>query len=276
MNKHLAIRHVNWSRRVVRIAVGGLAVALVSLPAVATDRASTKQAVSSPDPFAAYNAQLTDAASRTLERIVQPEPVRSAADVLQNAEKQAVPTAPTPTKNSALQRVEKLQPVLEPILREVGVPTALTSVVLVESGGEPMALSPKGARGLWQLMPDTARRYGLRVTPEQDERIDVVKSTRAAAHYLRDLYTQFGNWPLALAAYNVGESAVERMLDRTETKTFFSLSRLRLLPEETRNYVPAVLSSLKLFNSGTGLAPASPLQPSPGGLVLYAESQPGN
>ena len=71
------------------------------------------------------------------------------------------------------------------------------AVVLVESGGRPTALSAKGALGIWQLMPQTARRYGLTVTPEKDERLDVLKATRAAARYLHDLYGQFSDWKLA-------------------------------------------------------------------------------
>jgi membrane-bound lytic murein transglycosylase D len=115
-------------------------------------------------------------------------------------------------------------------------------VVIVESGGRADAISAKGARGLWQLMPDTARRYGLLVNADRDERLDVEKSTRAAAQYLRDLHSQFKSWPVALAAYNAGEQVVQRAIDHAQSTEFDVLSSRRLLPVETRNYVPAVLN----------------------------------
>ena len=151
---------------------------------------------------------------------------------------------------SALSRIALLRPTLDPILREVGIPTELTAVVLVESGGDPMALSPKGARGIWQLMPETARRYGLIVNNVEDDRVDVEKSTRAAAHYLSDLYSEFGSWPLALAAYNTGEHNLQSAIARSRSTDFVVLSSLGLLPLETRNYVPAVFAAVtRLTNS---------------------------
>ena len=154
--------------------------------------------------------------------------------------------------SQAVNNVRGFEPVFEPILREESVPLELAAVVLVESGGSPFALSPKGARGLWQLMPGTARRYGLFVSPLRDERLDPYKSTRAAARYLRDLYSQFGDWSLALAAYNAGEDAVQRAMDRTSVRTFSSVAAA--LPVETRNYVPAVLRALRLLGArDTGL-----------------------
>jgi soluble lytic murein transglycosylase-like protein len=157
----------------------------------------------------------------------------------------------------AVQRVQGLRPVLEPILREEGVPQQMAAVVLVESGGQSTALSPKGARGLWQFMPDTARRYGLVVTAALDERLDPYKSTHAAARYLRDLHTQFGNWPLALAAYNAGEDTVQRAVERTSTRDFSSIARTGMLPRETRSYVPAVLNAIGfLAGNGIDLTPA--------------------
>ena len=160
--------------------------------------------------------------------------------------------------SSALRRLDQLRPLLIPILEDEGIPQEIAAVVVVESGGRSTALSPKGALGLWQLMPDTARRYGLVVTPARDERLDVERSTRAAAHYLRDLYQQFGSWPLALAAYNAGEQRVQRAVERAGTPDFIQLSSLRLLPQETRNYVPAVLSAMQLL--GVSRLPVEPRQ----------------
>jgi membrane-bound lytic murein transglycosylase D len=121
-------------------------------------------------------------------------------------------------------------------------PAQLVSVAAVESGFDARALSPKGARGLWQLMPETARRYGLLVDSRRDERLDPVKSTHAAAQYLKDLHAQFADWPLTLAAYNAGEGRVERALERLGARDFWTLSRVAALPDETRRYVPAVLA----------------------------------
>ena len=140
-----------------------------------------------------------------------------------------------------LARLDDLRWIIEPELARVGLPTELAGMVLVESGAQNFALSPKGARGLWQLMPETARRYGLTVNSQSDERLDAYKSTRAAALYLRDLYAQFGNWPLAFAAYNAGGQTVQRAIDRSGTTDFLHLNRL--LPAETRNYVPTVLAA---------------------------------
>ena len=133
------------------------------------------------------------------------------------------------------------QNTLARILVKERVPVELLAVALVESGFNPQALSPKGARGLWQLMPATAARYGLTVEPLNDHRTHPEHSTRAAARYLRDLYQQFGDWKLALAAYNWGEGKVQRVINKTGLRDFDEIARRGLLPLETRNYVPAVL-----------------------------------
>jgi soluble lytic murein transglycosylase-like protein len=164
------------------------------------------------------------------------------------------------------------------LLREQGLPPGLASVVAVESAFNPLALSPKGARGLWQLMPDTARRYGLTVAPNLDERIDPVRSTQAAGAYLKDLFAQFGNWPLALASYNAGEARVSRALTQTGAQNFWTLRRRGALPEETLQYVPAVLERLRdplepPIATGGDLNTDALQTPPTTGRVVYATAQ---
>ena len=184
-------------------------------------------------------------------------PPRSPESLVRNFDLKYRPDL-SPSVGAAMKRLDQLRPTLSGILESERVPQEIVSVVMVESGGRTTALSPKGALGLWQLMPDTARRYGLVVTPSRDERLDVDRSTRAAARYLRDLYQQFGSWPLALAAYNTGEQRVQRAVERSGSSDFIQLSSLRLLPQETRNYVPAVLSAMQLL--GVSHLPVEPRQ----------------
>jgi soluble lytic murein transglycosylase-like protein len=140
-------------------------------------------------------------------------------------------------------RLEEYRESFARILKEERVPVGLLGVALVESGFNPLALSPKGARGIWQFMPATAVRYGLSVQPGNDHRTHPEHSTRAAARYLRFLFNQFGDWKLALAAYNAGEQRVQRIVDRTGIRDFDEMSRRGLLPLETRRYVPSVLAA---------------------------------
>ena len=155
----------------------------------------------------------------------------------------------------ALARVESQRRMLDSLLQAEGIPAELRAVVLVESAGNVNALSRAGARGLWQFIPETARRYGLVVDASRDERLDREKSTRAAARHLRELYARFGNWPLALAAYNAGEGAVEKAVERAGTTDFTILRSLRLFPAETSRYVPAVLAAAPLFEGAQRFGP---------------------
>lgn len=135
------------------------------------------------------------------------------------------------------------------VLRNHGLPEYLLAVPWIESGFNAHARSPKGALGLWQLMPDTARRFGLKVNGDVDERFDPILSTHAAARYLQELYSNWRDWELALAAYNAGEGRVATALNSSPRRSFFELSRRRLLPAETRNYVPAVLDAAQSMKS---------------------------
>jgi soluble lytic murein transglycosylase-like protein len=167
----------------------------------------------------------------------------------------------------AFSRLESLRPQIEPILQMQGLPVELSAIVLIESGANAAALSPKGARGLWQLMPETARRYGLTVNASHDERLDIEKSTRAASRYLSDLRVQFGSWPLALAAYNTGEQNLQRAICRAHSTEFPILSSMGLLPLETRNYVPAVMGAMHSMGK---MPDPSSRAPSPRGIIAFA------
>jgi membrane-bound lytic murein transglycosylase D len=128
------------------------------------------------------------------------------------------------------------------ILKQEGVPQDLIYLAQAESGFIPTAVSRAGARGIWQFMGSRARGYGLERTPWVDDRQDPEKSTRAAARHLRDLYTQFGDWYLAMAAYNSGPGTVQAAVKRTGYADFWELYRRNVLPKETRNYVPIILA----------------------------------
>jgi membrane-bound lytic murein transglycosylase D len=126
------------------------------------------------------------------------------------------------------------------VFRAHGLPEDLAFVAMIESGFNPRAVSRAGAKGLWQFMAATARRYGLRVDHWVDERLDPEKSTTAAAAYLRDLHHQFGSWALAKAAYNAGEVKITRAIRAVGTTDFWTLARSRFLRRETKEFVPAI------------------------------------
>ncbi|RMF73010.1 MAG: LysM peptidoglycan-binding domain-containing protein [Acidobacteria bacterium] len=129
------------------------------------------------------------------------------------------------------------------IFAEHGVPQDLVYMAYTESGFKVTAYSRAHARGIFQFIAPTARRYGLRVDWWVDERADPEKSARAAARYLKDLHDEFGDWALALAAYNGGEGRVRRAIRRTGVRDFWTLARRRFFRRETRNYVPAIMAA---------------------------------
>src|SRR6266481_7334499 len=142
----------------------------------------------------------------------------------------------------ALERGGRYREMIESTLREEGVPQELIYLAQAESGFHPLALSRVGARGMWQFMSSRARGYGLQHNLWVDERQDPEKSTRAAAHHLKDLYHQFGDWYLAMAAYNSGPGTVQSAVKRTGYADFWELYRRNVLPKETRNYVPIIVA----------------------------------
>ena len=147
-------------------------------------------------------------------------------------------------------RLASLRPMMAQIFREEGVPEWLISVGFVESTYSANAHSPAEAHGIWQFIPGTGQRYGLKRTAWTDDRSHPEKSTRAAARYLRDLHALFGDWPLALAAYNWGEGRIARVTQRTGIRDFWTLANRGLMPEETVNYVPAVIAAAQLLFNG--------------------------
>jgi peptidoglycan lytic transglycosylase D len=126
------------------------------------------------------------------------------------------------------------------VMRKKGLPEELAFTAMIESGYNPHAVSRAGAKGMWQFMAPTARRYGLRVDQWIDERLDPEKSTVAAASYLRDLHALFGSWPLAQAAYNAGEVKVARAIRVTGSNDFWTLARTNHLRRETKEFVPQI------------------------------------
>lgn len=164
-----------------------------------------------------------------------------------------------------MRRAGRYRTRIEAILAQEGVPTDLVWVVAAESGFEPGCVSSAGAVGLWQLMADAARTYGLRVDTWVDERRDPDRSTRAAARYLRDLHARFGAWDLALAAYNMGYNGLLRAIRKYNTNSFEMLADLEAgLPWETAHYAPRILSTaIVAYNAVlfgfTGLAYDAPV-----------------
>jgi membrane-bound lytic murein transglycosylase D len=135
-------------------------------------------------------------------------------------------------------KAEKWFPVIVPILRSYGIPEDFKYVPLLESGLDNKSVSPKGAAGLWQFMPQTAREYGLKVAGHHDERLNVRKSTIAACRYIKELYGQFNSWTLAAAAYNAGSPRVSHAINRKNRGNYYYMHFNR----ETGTYVYKLLA----------------------------------
>ncbi len=143
---------------------------------------------------------------------------------------------------TGLRRAGRYRAMVEEALREEGVPEDLIYLAQAESAFQPQAVSRAGARGMWQFMSFAGRKYGLEKTWWVDERQDPEKATHAAARDLRDLYDQFGDWYLAMAAYNSGAGTVQHAIERTGYADFWELYKRNVLPKETQNYVPIILA----------------------------------
>jgi membrane-bound lytic murein transglycosylase D len=143
---------------------------------------------------------------------------------------------------AGLRRSGRYRALIERVFAEEGIPQELLYLAQAESGFLPRAVSNKQAVGMWQFISATGSTYDLGRTTAYDERLDPEKATRAAAKYLKDLHTHFGDWYLAMAAYNCGAGAVDRAIERTGYADYWELLNRHALPKETANYVPIILA----------------------------------
>jgi membrane-bound lytic murein transglycosylase D len=148
-----------------------------------------------------------------------------------------------------LSRSGKYLDLMKDILKKKDVPEDMVFLSLIESGFNPYAYSMAKAVGPWQFIASTARRYGLEINWWTDERRDPVKSTEAAADYLKDLYGMFGSWNLAMAAYNAGEGKILKALKRSNADNYWDLLHTRHIREETKEYVPKFIAASLIANN---------------------------
>lgn len=132
-----------------------------------------------------------------------------------------------------MKRARRYFPWIEKRLKEMGLPDDLKYVTITESSLRPEAVSTSGAAGIWQFIPPTGEKYGMRKNRSIDERFDFFKATEGALSYLKSLYGDFGSWILSMAAYNAGENRVKKEIELQKTKNYFYLD----LPLETERYV---------------------------------------
>lgn len=141
--------------------------------------------------------------------------------------------------------------IIDTVFTKYNLPLELKYLAIIESDLKTSAVSKVGAKGMWQFMPQTARELGLKVTKDYDERKHVYKSTVAAAKYLRDLYAQFGDWLLVLAAYNGGPGTVYKAIRKSGSRNFWALQSF--LPEESRGHVKRFIGTHYFFEGQAGL-----------------------
>lgn len=146
------------------------------------------------------------------------------------------------TMETGLRRSGQFMQMARKIFREEGVPEDITWLGQIESAWRPTVRSQAAASGLWQFIPGTGATYGLRQTAWIDERNGFEKATRASARYLKDLYNHFGDWELAMAAYNTGQGNIDRAISRAGSRSFWKI--YPYVARETSNYVPNILAAI--------------------------------
>ena len=212
-----------------------------------------------------------------------PEAIATAREAVASDRPAAVPDVPIVVNDSVLRVIaafqsdalhDKIQaglvrsgrylPMIHQVFAEEGLPQDLAMIAFIESSFLPLARSNKMAHGIWQFMPRTGRQYGLRSNGLVDERRDFEKSTRAAARYLAYLNEIFGDWYLAMAAYNAGEGKILRAINRTGARDFWHLASTNAIRKQTKNYVPAFLASVLISKNpshyGFEVVPDPPLE----------------
>ena len=164
---------------------------------------------------------------------------------------------------NGLRRKGRYEVMISQVLRQEGVPQDLIYLAQAESAFQPLALSRAGARGIWQFVQWRGNEYGLKRSWWVDERMDPEKATRAAAQHLRDLYSLYGDWYLAMAAYNCGPGNVQKGIERTGYADFWELYKRNVLPKETKNYVPIIVALTLIAKDaahyGISVEPESPV-----------------
>jgi hypothetical protein len=217
--------------------IGILFVALSALPAAARPSACVSAAISPTQPAFGLSTSTNEATEEKAYHV----PV-----LLNNSVEAYIEYFSTRGKSTFQQWLDNSAPYLHPmkeIFRKKNLPEELAYVAMIESGFDSNAVSVAKAAGPWQLMPDTARRYGLRSDRWVDERRDPIKSAYAAAQYFRDLHSRFGSWPLVLAAYNAGTGKVQRAMIRARSTDFWDLKQSAYLRRETKGYVPKFMAA---------------------------------
>lgn len=192
-------------------------------------------------PFAVYNISPVGRSRNRIPIHIPNEP--SIRKFIQHFEREG-----RETLTAALKRSSPYIPVMAEILESNGVPAEMIAIVFVESSFQARA-AYRGAVGYWQLLPGTARSLGLRVDRWVDERADPIKSTQAAAKYLRSFYDQYQCWTLAIAAYNTGGGPVSRAVKRCNANDFWELTRKSGVPTRSRTYVPKVLAAMQILRN---------------------------
>lgn len=142
-----------------------------------------------------------------------------------------------------LERSKRYREILTKIITENKLPQDTIYLAMIESGFSPFALSRSGAAGIWQFIPSTGKKFGLRIDYWVDERRDPIKSTYAAVAYLKNLYKYFGSWWLAWAGYNAGEGRILRAISKAKTNDFWEIADRRFIKRETRQYVPKLMAA---------------------------------